>query len=106
MKLKKSDNIIVITGKDKGKSGVIECVFPALNKIVVKGIAMAKKHIKPSKTNPQGGIIDINLKIPASNVMLICPNCGKPTKIGFLVTDKEKMRICKKCKQSVEIGKK
>ncbi|MCX6808739.1 MAG: 50S ribosomal protein L24 [Candidatus Berkelbacteria bacterium] len=106
MKLKKNDNVLVIGGRDKGKSGVIERVFPKDSRIVVKGIAIAKKHVKPSRKSPQGGIIDINLKITVSNVMIICPSCGKPTKIAYKGTnnDKNKLRICKKCGQSLEGG--
>jgi len=106
MKIRKGDNIRVIAGKDAGKTGVIERVFPVEGRIVVKGIALAKKHIKPSKKNPQGGIIDINQKINSSNVMLVCPACGKMTKIGYKVNDNRKLRICKKCSQSVEGGNK
>ena len=106
MKIKKSDNVMVIAGKDKGKSGLVEKVIPGTNKIVVKGIAMAKKSIKPSKKNPSGGIIDINLKIPSSNVMIVCPSCSKPTKISFALKEGKKTRICKKCGQSLESGAK
>jgi len=102
MKLKKSDNVRILTGKDKGKTGLIEHVFVAENKIVVKGIAMAKKHVKPSRKNSQGGIMDINLKIDASNAIIVCPNCSKLTKIGQSISDKGKIRICKKCNQSIE----
>ena len=101
MKIKKSDNVIVLSGKDKGKTGIIEKVFPLDNKIVVKGVALAKKHIKPSRKNPQGGIIDLNLKINASRVMIVCPSCGKPTKVSYEIKDNNKVRICKKCKQSL-----
>lgn len=106
MKIKKSDNIMVIAGKDKGKTGVVERVFPAMGKIVVKGIALAKKHVKPSKKNPQGGIMDINQKIFASNAMVVCPSCGKPTRVGYVISDKKKSRICKRCNQSIEGGTK
>lgn len=102
MKLKKNDNVMILTGKDKGKSGIIERVFPADDKVIVKGIALAKKHVKPSRKNPQGGIIDINQKISVSNTMMLCPSCGKPTKIAFNVTEKGKSRICKKCGSSLE----
>ena len=105
MKIKKGDNVRVIAGKDFGKSGVIEAVFPLENKIIVKGVALAKKHVKPSRKNPQGGILDINLKIRSSNVMLVCPSCGKPTKVSYKITDGHKQRICKKCSQSTEGGK-
>lgn len=105
MKIKKNDNVIVIAGKDKGKTGVIERVFPGDGKIVVKGIALAKKHVKPSRKSPQGGIIDINQKINSSNVMLLCPSCGKPSKVSYKITDKIKLRVCKKCGQSLEGSK-
>lgn len=102
MKIKKNDNVIVLTGKDKGKTGVVDKVFPSLNKLCVKGVALAKKHVKPGRKNPSGGIIDINLKIDGSNVLIVCPSCGKPTKIAYKLTDKKKNRICKKCGQSLE----
>ena len=102
MKLKKNDNVMILAGKDKSKSGVIERVFLSEGKIVVKGIGLAKKHVKPSKKNPQGGIIEINQKINASNAMIICAACGKATKIGYKVSEKGKIRICKKCGQSLE----
>jgi large subunit ribosomal protein L24 len=106
MKIKKNDNVMIIAGKDKGKTGVVERVFPSMGKLVVKGIALAKKHVKPSKKNPSGGIIDINQKIEASNAMVVCPSCGKPTRVGYNVSEKGKIRICKKCSQSVEGGTK
>lgn len=105
MKIKKNDNVLILSGKDKGKTGVIEKVFPLDNRIIVKGIALAKKHVKPSKKNPQGGILDINLKINASKAMLVCPACSKPTKVADKITENGKIRVCKKCKQSVEGGK-
>lgn len=104
MKIKKNDNVMILAGKDKGKTGVVERVFPALDKLVVKGIALAKKHVKPSKKNPSGGIIDINQKIQASNALVVCPNCSKPTRVSYQVSEKGKTRVCKKCGQSIESG--
>lgn len=106
MKLKTNDNVLIIAGKDKGKSGVIERVFPKDEKIVVKGIGIAKKHLKPSRKNPSGGIIEINQKISVSKAMIICPSCGKPSKISYKITDNAKIRLCKKCNQSLEGGNK
>jgi len=102
MKIKKGDTVKILVGKDQGKSGVVDFVFPSENKVVVKGIQVVKKHLKPSKKNPSGGIIDLNQKINSSNIMLICPTCGVPTKIGYNLTNEAKVRICKKCKKSVE----
>lgn len=104
MKIKKNDNVAVIAGKDKGKSGIVERVFPKDDRIVVKGIAIAKKSVKPSKKAPQGGIIEINQKIDSSNVMILCPSCGKLTKVSYKITEKSKTRVCKKCNQSLEGG--
>lgn len=106
MKIKKNDNVMVIVGKDRGKSGIVESVFPAFKKAVVKGIHIMKKHVKPSKKNPQGGIIDMNMKLDISNLMLICPNCGKLTRIGYKIEKAGKIRVCKKCNVSVEAGAK
>lgn len=106
MKLKKNDNVMVVTGKDRGKTGLIERVFPALNKVVVKGIGISKKHLKPSRKNPSGGIIEINQKIDISNVMIICPSCGKPSRARYNMTDKNKLRICRRCEASLEGGSK
>jgi len=101
MKLKKNDNVYILSGKDKGKSGPIEKVFVEDKKLIVKGINLAKKHIKPSKKSPSGGIVDINLKIDVSNVMLVCPSCSKTTKVGYEINKGEKTRVCKKCKQNI-----
>lgn len=104
MKIKRNDNVMILAGKDKGKTGIVEKVFPEAGRFVVKGIALAKKHIKPSKKNPQGGIIDINLSINSSNALVVCPSCGKPTKIAYSILNDKKIRICKKCKQSLEVA--
>ena len=103
MKLKKGDTVLVITGKNKGKTGKIEQVFPKINQILVTGVNIIKKHTRPTKKNPHGGIIQINKPISASNVLLLCPRCNKPTRVGIKMLDKsKKLRICKKCKESVE----
>ena len=105
MKLRKKDNVYILSGKDKGKTGVVEVVFPKENKLVVKGVALVKKHIKPSKKHPQGGIIEINQKINASNALIVCPSCGKPTRIGYVISDEGiKNRVCKRCGQNIQAG--
>ena len=103
MKIRRNDNVLILAGKDKGKTGIVEKVFPETGRFVVKGIALAKKHIKPSKQNPKGGIIDINLSINSSNAMVVCPSCSKPTKISYSILSGKKIRVCKKCKQSLEV---
>ena len=102
MKIKKNDNVAIIAGKDKGKTGVVERVFKAENKVSVAGVAVYKKSVKPSKKAPKGGIIEINAKIPASNVAIICPSCSKITRVGYSLNDDKKLRVCKKCEASLD----
>ena len=85
-KFKKGDLVIVAKGKDKGKKGTILKVLPENHKLVIEGVNMLKKHVKPSKKNMQGGIIDITHPIPAANVRLVCPETGKASKVGIKVT--------------------
>ncbi len=101
MKIKKGDNIKIIIGRDRGKSGIVERVFPRDNLIVVKGIHLLKKHLKPSQKNPRGGIIEINKKIDVSNVMIICQNCGKNSRVKYQSEEKGKLRICHHCQRSL-----
>src|SRR5690554_6210087 len=83
--VKKDDNVMVITGKDKGKKGRIISASPRENRVIVEGINMVKKHAKPTQQNPQGGILNQEAPIHASNVMLLDPKGGKPTRIGYKV---------------------
>ena len=105
-KIKKGDNVQILAGKDNGKSGIVEAILTDKNKAVVKGMNVAKKHVKPSRKFPTGGIIDLNRGIDISNLGLICPNCGKITRVGMSVEKDAKVRICKKCRKSVEGGAK
>lgn len=98
MHVKKGDKVVVLSGKDKGKEGEILRAKPAEGKVIVEGVAMVKKAVRPSAQNQQGGIIEQEAAIDASNVMLICPSCGKPTRVGHDVNDEgKKVRVCKKC---------
>ncbi len=96
MHVKKGDKVKVITGKDKGKEGVILRVFPKENRVIVEGVNLVKKHAKPSQDNPQGGIITQEAPIHASNVMPIDPKTGEPTRVGYKIVDGKKVRIAKK----------
>jgi len=102
MKLKKGDTVVVMSGKDKGKTGQIERVLPKNDQILIPGVNIIKKHAKSTKKNPRGGIIQVNKPIPGSNVMLVCPVCSKATRVGYKMLGNKKLRICKKCKESVE----
>lgn len=103
MKIRKNDKVKVIAGKDKGKEGKVEKVIPKSNKIIVAGVNIIKKHIRPKKGGEKGQKISVAAPFEVSNVILICPKCIKQTKIGYLVLKNgEKHRICKKCKQAIE----
>ncbi len=97
MKLRKGDNVIVLSGNDKGKTGEVLEIIPSTQKIIVKGINIRKKHVKPRKAGEEGGIIPSEFPIHSSKVALLCPKCGKATKIGYKIEDNKKVRICKKC---------
>jgi large subunit ribosomal protein L24 len=95
MKLKKGDSVIVMSGKDKGKSGVIQRSFPKLEQIIVDGINLKKKHQKPTQANPDGSIVEIYAPIFASKVMLADPKTKKPTRVGYKTVDGKKVRYSK-----------
>nr|AKQ03646.1 50S ribosomal protein L24, large subunit ribosomal protein L24 [uncultured Berkelbacteria bacterium Rifle_16ft_4_minimus_38443] len=101
IKLKKGDNVLVISGKDRGKTGKIEKAFPKNRKVQISGINIIKKHVKPTKKNPKGGKVEIAVPITTSNLMLICPKCHKATRTGFKITVQKKVRICKKCAEEI-----
>lgn len=101
--VKKDDTVIVITGKDKGKKGRIIAAYPRLNRVLVEGVNMVKKHSKPTQQNPQGGIIEQEAAIHVSNVMLIDPKSGKPTRVGYKVLENgEKVRVAKKSGEVID----
>ncbi|MDP2946242.1 MAG: 50S ribosomal protein L24 [bacterium] len=98
MRIKKGDNIIVISGKDRGKKGKIIKVFPNNEKVIVENINLKKKHQRPKTGGKKGEKIEVSRPIPVSTVALICKNCGKPTRTGRQVPSAgKKIRICKKC---------
>lgn len=97
MRLRKGDTVQVLTGKDVGREGEILQVFPKSNRVVVSGVNTARKHQRPSRQTMQGGIIDKDMPIDASNVAILCPECG-PTRIGYEIdADGTKTRVCRKC---------
>ena len=97
MSIKKGDNVKVLSGKDRGKTGTVLRALPAEGKVVVEGVAVVKKAMKPTAQNQQGGIVSQEAAIDASNVMLICPKCGQATRVGHKKDGKNKQRVCKKC---------
>lgn len=97
-KVRKGDLVKVISGRDRGRIGEVLRVFPKEDRIIVKGVHMIKRHQRPTARQREGGIIEQEGKIHISNVMLICPECDTPTRVGFEITpDGEKLRRCKHC---------
>ena len=96
MHVKKGDKVMVISGKDKGKTGVILAAFPKQDRVLVEGVNIVKKHSKPSQVNPQGGIISQEAPIHVSNVMPVDPKSGNPTRVGYKTVDGKKVRVAKK----------
>ncbi|MEL3973438.1 50S ribosomal protein L24 [Rossellomorea oryzaecorticis] len=96
MHVKKGDKVVVITGKDKGKTGEVLAAFPKKDRVLVEGINVVKKHAKPSQMNPQGGIISQEASIHVSNVMLLDPKSNEATRVGYKTEDGKKVRVAKK----------
>ncbi|QPC48045.1 50S ribosomal protein L24 [Mangrovibacillus cuniculi] len=96
MHVKKGDKVMVITGKDKGKTGTVLAAFPKKDRVLVEGVNVVKKHSKPSQLNPQGGILTQEAAIHVSNVMVIDPKTNEPTRVGYKVEDGKKVRVAKK----------
>jgi large subunit ribosomal protein L24 len=101
MKIKLGDTVLIIAGKDRNKSGKITEVFPKDNKIVIEGLNIVKKHVKPKKQGEKGQRVEVPRAINVSNVKIICPKCKKSTRIGYRLIEKGKVRICKKCEQEI-----
>lgn len=95
MNLKKGDKVIVISGRDKGKTGTIQKVDPRSNRVVVENVNVRKKHKKPTQANPEGSILEIYAPIDASNVMLVDPKTKKPTRVKHAVVKDKKVRVAK-----------
>lgn len=103
IKLKKDDNVVVLSGKYKGKTGKVLAVHPSENKVTVEGINIVKKHVKPNKEYPQGGIIDITKPIWVSKVAVVEPTSKKPSKIGFKIgKDGNKARVYKRTEKEIK----
>jgi large subunit ribosomal protein L24 len=101
MKIKKGDKVMILSGKDKGKTGMVERAIPKDGSVIVGGINIVKKHVKVSKKNPTGGIVETARPMRVGKVILVCPSCGKPTRVGLNLSGKEKTRVCKKCNKVI-----
>lgn len=103
MHVKKNDMIKVIAGKERGKTGKVLRVFPEKGRVVVESLNLIKRHTRPSQLNPEGGIVEKEASLSASNVMLICGSCNEPARTGVRkLEDGSKTRYCKKCNASVD----
>ena len=100
--VKKGDTVVVLSGKDKGKQGKIISAMPKKGMVVVEGANKVKRHTKPNMKAPQGGILDKEMPLNSCKVMLICPACNKPTRIGHKLVDGKNARVCKKCGEVVD----
>ena len=97
MRIKKGDNVQVLSGNDKGKTGEVLEVNPKTDKIIVKDVNIRKKHVKARKQGEESGILSVECAIPSSKVNVVCSKCGKATKVGYSLEKDQKVRICKKC---------
>lgn len=101
MKIKKGDNVLVVSGKDKGKTGKVLRSIPKEMKILVEGVNFKQKHVRPKKQGEKGQVIKSPSPLNVSNVKILCPKCQKPARIGYKITNGKKFRICKKCKSEI-----
>jgi large subunit ribosomal protein L24 len=101
MKIKKGDKVLIIKGKDRGKVGQVIKALPKDNKVVIEGLNLVKKHIKPRKEGEKGKIVTVPKPIFVSNIKLVCPKCNKATKIGYKIEGQNKNRYCKKCQKLI-----
>jgi large subunit ribosomal protein L24 len=102
--IRKNDNVVVTTGKDRGKRGRVVRVVPDKNRLIVEGVNIIKRHTKANpQRNIKGGLVEREAPLHASNVQLVCPECGKPTRIGRkILGDGRKVRVCRKCEGVVD----
>lgn len=103
MKLQKGDRVKITAGKDRGREGVVEKVFSKEGKVLVPGINICKKHVKPRGEKQPGGIVEMPRPLPVAKMALLCPKCKQPTRVGYQFRkDKNKSRICQKCNQLID----
>ena len=101
MNIKKDDTVVVLSGKDKGKQGKVLETMPSMGKVLVQGVNIATTHVKPRRQGEEGGIIRKEIPMYASKVMRVCPKCNKPTRAAYKLADGEKVRVCKKCGETI-----
>lgn len=102
MKIKTNDKVKVLKGKDRNKEGKVIQVFPQAEKLVVEGLNIMKKHLRTKKAGEKGQVIELSAPLRAANVMLICPKCGKATRVSYKKDGEDKKRACSKCKEFID----
>ncbi|MGI5096480.1 50S ribosomal protein L24 [Treponema socranskii] len=100
-KIKKNDNVEVLAGKDKGKRGSVVRIIPKKDKVIVSGVNIVKKAMKRRSQQDQGGIVEIEAPLHISNVGVVCKKCGRPVKIGYKIDGDKKLRVCRKCGETL-----
>ncbi len=100
-KIKKGDEVMVVSGKDNGKKGKVEKVFSRKNKVLVSGVNLYKRHLKARSQSQPSEIITITKPLPITNVIIVCPKCKKTTRVGFKIEKNSKTRVCKKCNAEI-----
>lgn len=101
MKIRKNDQVKILSGKDRGKIGKVLRVTPKDGKAIIEGLNLAKKHSKPRRQGEKGQRVTVPVPIDVSNLMLVCPKCSKAARVGFKISEKNKYRICKKCQSEI-----
>ena len=100
-RIKKGDKVFVLSGKDRGKTGKVEKVFPKVGRILVAGVNVVKKHVKP-RQGQKGGIVEVTKSMLAAHVRVVCSACNRPTRVGYQMSQGNKERVCKKCGVSLK----
>ncbi len=101
MRIKKGDTVLILSGKDRARTGKVTRVLPKGGRVIVEGINIQKKHTRPRKQRQKGEIVEVPAPFDISNVKLICPKCSKPTRVGYKIIDDKKLRVCKKCGEEI-----
>ncbi|MFH1161869.1 MAG: 50S ribosomal protein L24 [Candidatus Jorgensenbacteria bacterium] len=101
MKIKKGDTVKVQKGKDRGKSGKVVHVNPVTGRVMVEGLNLVKKHVRPRRQGEKGEVVQVPRSVPVANVALVCPHCSAATRVGFRAEETRKVRYCKKCRAAI-----
>ncbi|MEX0870109.1 MAG: 50S ribosomal protein L24 [Candidatus Spechtbacterales bacterium] len=101
MKIKTGDKVLVTKGKSRGKAGKVTATFPRDKRVIVDGANLQKKHVRPRKQDEKGQVVEMAAPVQVSNVKLICPNCEKPSRIGYKIEGDKKYRVCKNCDKAL-----